>query len=65
MYPPRNLPDRCLRLPELQQLVPYSKVHLNRLEAAGGFPRRIKIGPGRVVWKLSEVMAWLDAKRAA
>jgi predicted DNA-binding transcriptional regulator AlpA len=63
MVPNNSLPDRCLRLPELQQLVPYSKVHLNRLEARGDFPKRIKLGAGRVVWKLSEIMAWLEAKR--
>lgn len=60
-----NLPERCLRLPEVQQLVPYSKMQLNRLEARGAFPRRIKLGAGRVVWKMSEVMAWLEAKRHA
>jgi prophage regulatory protein len=58
-------PDRSLRLPEVQQLVPYSKMHIDRLEKAGAFPKRIKIGAGRVVWKQSEVVAWLESKRAA
>jgi len=57
------LPERSLRLRDVQQLVPYSKMHLNRLEKRGEFPPRIRLGARRVVWKLSEVMAWLDAKR--
>jgi prophage regulatory protein len=59
------LPDRSLRLPQVQELVPYSKMHIDRLEKAGEFPKRIKIGAGRVIWKQSEIMAWLDSKRAA
>lgn len=58
-----QLPERSLRLPEVQQLVPYSKMHIDRLEKAGHFPKRIKLGTGRVVWLMSEVLAWLDAKR--
>jgi len=57
------LPGRCIRLRELQQFVPYSKVHIYRLERSDpAFPKRIRIGPGRVVWRLSEVLAYLDAK---
>ena len=50
------LPERHLRLPELQTLVPYSKMHIDRLEKAGAFPRRIHIGANRVVWRMSEVL---------
>ncbi len=58
-----QLPDRSLRLPEVQQIVPYSKMHIDRLEKAGQFPKRIRIGTGRVVWKMSEVLSWLESKR--
>jgi prophage regulatory protein len=58
-----QLPDRSLRLSEVQLLVPYSKMHIDRLEKAGKFPKRIKIGTGRVVWIESEIIAWRDAKR--
>jgi prophage regulatory protein len=58
-----QLPERSLRLPEVQQLVPYSKMHIDRLEKAGEFPKRIKIGAGRVIWKQSEIIAWLESKR--
>jgi prophage regulatory protein len=58
-----QLPERSLRLPEVQQLVPYSKMHIDRLEKAGEFPKRIKLGAGRVIWKQSEIIAWVESKR--
>jgi prophage regulatory protein len=57
------LPERSLRLPEVQQLVPYSKMHIDRLEKDGLFPKRIHLGAGRVVWLQSEVLTWLHGKR--
>jgi prophage regulatory protein len=54
-----------LRLSEVQQIVHYSNVHLLRLEKAGAFPRRIRLGPGRAVWRLDEILAWVESKRAA
>ncbi|MEP2829657.1 MULTISPECIES: AlpA family phage regulatory protein [Alphaproteobacteria] len=44
--------------------IPYSGQHIARLEAAGQFPKRIKLGQNRVVWLLSEIEAWLDARIA-
>lgn len=63
MASPAHLPERSLRLPEVQALVPFSKTHIDRLEKAGQFPARIHLGPGRVIWRLSEVLAWIEAKR--
>jgi prophage regulatory protein len=60
-----QLPERSLRLPEVQQLVPYSKMHIDRLEKAGSFPKRIRLGLGRIVWKQSETLQWLESKRDA
>ncbi|WP_448044372.1 helix-turn-helix transcriptional regulator [Bradyrhizobium liaoningense] len=38
----------------------YSRQHLDRLEKAGKFPRRIKLTPnGRVIWLASEIHEWL------
>lgn len=44
--------------------IPYSGQHIARLEAVGAFPKRIRLGQNRVVWLLSEVEAWLDARIA-
>lgn len=47
---------------ELQRLVPYSRNHLRRLEAAGQFPRRIRLGANRVAWLREEVEHWLTVR---
>ena len=50
---------------ELSSIIPYSPVHIARLERAGKFPKRIKLGPNRVGWSYPEVIAWLDAAKDA
>lgn len=54
---------RIITKRELREIVPYSPQHILRLEKRGLFPKRIVIGPGRVGWLLSDVLAWL-AQRA-
>ena len=44
--------------------VPYSFAHIARLEAAGQFPKRVRLGACRVAWVADEVQAWID-KRVA
>lgn len=38
----------------------YTPQHIGRLEAAGKFPKRVNLGPGRVAWVLAEVDAWVS-----
>lgn len=45
--------------------IPYSPQHIARLEAAGTFPKRIRLGQNRVAWLLSEVEEWLNARIAS
>ena len=42
--------------------IPYSSAHIDRLEAAGSFPRRVKLGQCRVAWFLVEVLEWIDTR---
>ena len=51
---------KTLNREQLREYVPYSDTHLRRLEAAGKFPKRIKIGDHRVVWLKDEVIKWLE-----
>ena len=44
--------------------VPYSRVHTDRLEAAGKFPKRIYLSENTVVWSEEEIDAWLEARAA-
>ncbi len=39
--------------------IPYSRVHVGRLERAGRFPRRVHLGPNSVGWLEAEVEKWL------
>lgn len=49
---------------ELRKIVPYSMQHIARLEKAGRFPKRVKLGAGRVGWLLIEVEAWIEERLA-
>lgn len=57
--------DRIIRAPERRELIPYSDMHIYRLEKQGKFPRRIPLGPNSVGWLFSEVMEWIETKAAA
>lgn len=61
-----NAPTSCRLITgaELRQIVPYTSQHILRLEKTGKFPCRIKVGPNRVAWLLSEVEAWVAARVA-
>jgi prophage regulatory protein len=45
--------------------VPYSFAHIARLEAAGQFPKRLRLGACRVAWVSEEVQGWIDERVAA
>lgn len=44
--------------------VPYSFAHIARLEAAGQFPKRVRLGACRVAWLSEEVREWIDERVA-
>ena len=44
--------------------VPYSFAHIARLEAAGQFPQRVRLGACRVAWVAEEVEAWIEERVA-
>jgi prophage regulatory protein len=49
---------------ELMRRIPFSGVHIWRLERQGRFPKRIKLGSHRVGWALDEVVAWIEARKS-
>ena len=53
---------RLLSKRQLKELVLYSPQHIARLEAAGKFPKRVRLGESRVGWIEDEVMAWLQQR---
>ena len=42
--------------------IPYCPQHIKRLEDAGEFPKRVKLGACRVAWFCSEVEAWIASR---
>jgi predicted DNA-binding transcriptional regulator AlpA len=50
---------RVIRWPELKARVPYSRVHIYRLESAGKFPSRVNLGANAIGWYEDEVDSWL------
>jgi prophage regulatory protein len=59
-------PSRLLTFNELKTLkgISYTRIHLERLEKANKFPKRIKIG-ARVYWYEHEIDEWIQSKADA
>jgi len=53
---------RIISKRQLRELVLYSPQHIARLEAAGLFPKRVKLGNNRVGWIEQEVLDWLQER---
>ena len=56
---------RLLSKRQLKELVLYCPQHIQRLEIANRFPKRLRLGNGprsRVGWIESEVMEWLQIR---
>lgn len=47
---------------QVREKVLYSPAHIDRLEKAGQFPKRVRLGQHRVGWLESEVEDWLQAR---
>lgn len=56
---------RIITQKELCKLVPYTPQHILRMEKAGKFPRRIKLGENRVGWRLIDIEEWLASRLPA
>lgn len=48
-----------------EQGVLYTRRWIAELEAAGKFPKRVHLGPGRVGWDAKEIKKWVDDKKKA
>lgn len=56
---------RAIRMAEVCRRVSLSRSQVYRLEAAGLFPRHLKIGQRASAWLEDEIAAWLVARAAA
>lgn len=55
---------KLLSKKEVRGKVLYSPAHIARLEAAGLFPKRVRLGVGRVGWVDEEIENWLRQRIA-
>lgn len=53
---------RLLSKKQVRDLVLYSFAHIDRLEAAGKFPTRVRLGQNRVGWVEQEVVGWIEQR---
>ena len=49
---------------QVREMVLYSYAQIDRLEAAGRFPKRIRLGPNRVGWIKQEIVDWINDRIA-
>jgi prophage regulatory protein len=56
---------RMLRFPQVKERVGYSRMHIDRMEKAGRFPKRVRLGPNSVAWVEAEIEAWLRERMAS
>lgn len=54
---------QTIRLPEVLRIAGVSKSTIYRLEQAGQFPRRFKIGPAAAGWDRDAVERWREERR--
>ena len=55
---------KTIRRYQLREMVPLADSTIYEMEQRGEFPRRFALSPRCIVWDLSEVQAWLLARRA-
>lgn len=53
---------RLLSKRQVRERVLYSFAHIDRLEKAGEFPQRVKLGNNRVGWLEEEIDNWLQQR---
>jgi prophage regulatory protein len=68
--PNQRAPTGARRFVRFDRLKPdfgidYSRMHVNRLEKAGRFPKRVQLGPNSVAWLEDELIAWQTERIAA
>ena len=56
--------DRIIGAKERRLLVPFSDMHIWRLEKQNHFPRRVRLGSARVGWSLNEIQKWIDDRKS-
>ena len=57
--------ERLLRRREVEKITGVSRSSIYRLMQESDFPRPVRIGPGAVRWKASDINAWMESRPVA
>ncbi len=57
--------DRFVGEKECRQITSLSRITRWRLIKQGLFPPKTRLSPNRTAWRLSAILAWMDAREAA
>ncbi|MAF94736.1 MAG: hypothetical protein CMM60_03130 [Rhodospirillaceae bacterium] len=58
-------PERLITSKEVTEIIGLSKATIDRYEKSDPtFPRRIRLSHSRCVWRLREMLSWIDLKSA-
>lgn len=57
--------ERLIRVREVAQIIGYSVTSIWRRCKDGSFPLPVRIGPGAVAWRHSEIEAWMNSRQIA
>ena len=56
---------KLLRIRDVCEKTALSRTTVWRLERAGQFPSRLKVGHSAVRWREDEILAWIDSRPMA
>ena len=54
--------ERLLRRRKVEKITGLSRSTIYRLMQESDFPRPVRIGPGSVRWKVSDIKAWIESR---
>lgn len=57
--------ERFVRVREVAQIIGYSVTSVWRRCKDGSFPLPVRIGPGAVAWRHSEIEAWMNSRQVS
>ena len=60
-----NHKNSLLRLPDVMELTGLSRSSVYRLEAAGDFPKRVRLSERATAWREEELLEWVDSRPRA
>jgi predicted DNA-binding transcriptional regulator AlpA len=58
----RSDADTLISCGRLLEIIPLSRSQIWRLEQAGAFPRRLRVGRRKIAWRMSDINEWISTR---